>query len=165
MEDFLDESEYVSFLDIDEYLRLPRGCSIGEFVKIFQSDIDCILFNWIIFGPNGHKDKPAPSVLRGYTKRREDVHLLTKYIRKSSRLDKNKGFHHWPGNYKDLKIVNVLGEDMQEYLDMPFDQRTVFVNEPERKARLLETAIIHHYAFRTEKAFEQRAARGLGGLF
>jgi hypothetical protein len=45
------------------------------------------------------------------------------------------------------------------------EARNAFVREPARRERLLDTAMVHHYAFRSEAAFLERVARGTKGNF
>jgi hypothetical protein len=168
-------SEWTSFFDIDEYLRLPPGIKIADFVKKFDCDVDCILFNWVFFGPNGHKDTPGSSILTEYDRRQNVLHPFTKYVARSKiftgpklmDVKEGHGFWHCPIDQIDQKIrvFNVLNEDMSDYYKGFPNQSAEYVNEPSRKERILATAVVHHYAFRTEKAFQDRVDRGLGGAF
>ncbi len=170
-----EKTEWISFFDIDEYLRLPENSKIDDYVAEFDENVDCIMFNWIFFGPNGHRENPGKRILSEYTKRQNKVHPYTKFIARADVLsgadlydsEKGNGFWHNPLPHIDNKIraVNVLNEDMSNYYDGFADKADAFVNEPERKNRILSSAIIHHYAFRTETAFQDRVKRGLGGAF
>lgn len=166
-----DQTEWLAFLDIDEFIKLGRHSTIDEFVGFFDKEIDCVVFNYIYFGPNGHKTCPDGNVLSLYTRREASINSFTKYLIKSSAFggprldDPNQGFAFWhlPQDKvcRPIKIVNVLGEDMANY-DI---QSRDFVDDSERRRKLLATAIIHHYAFRSEEAFVDRVRRGLKGPF
>lgn len=54
---------------------------------------------------------------------------------------------------------------MQDYYTGFPDRPAQFVNEPARREKLLATAMLHHYAFRSEQAFAARVARGVRGDF
>lgn len=179
MLDFIDrdisDAEWVSFFDIDEFLRLPTNQTISEFMAEFENRADSVLVNWVFFGPNGHKTHPGTPVLSTYTRREAHVHPFTKQISRSSLLadmairDKchNNNFVHKLMHYTSapFRCVNVLGEGMASYYDnFPADAVT-FLNTENRHERLLSKAVIHHYAFRSEKAFLDRELRGLGGNF
>ena len=43
---------WIGFFDIDEFLRLKPGQTIGDFMRDFQ-DVDCVLFYWLFFGTSG----------------------------------------------------------------------------------------------------------------
>lgn len=170
-----DRSEWISFFDIDEFLRLPERMTIGQFMSQMPGDADCVLFNWVFFGPDGHKDEAGKSILAEYSRRQRALHPFTKYIARSGiffgpdlfDVHKGHGFWHCPINHVDwpVRAVNALGEDMSRYYDGFPAKSAEFINQPERQQALLSTAIIHHYAFRSEAAFTERVRRGLGGAF
>jgi glycosyltransferase involved in cell wall biosynthesis len=174
LENYVHDSEWVSFFDIDEFLHLPTGERISDFMARFGPGIDCVLFNWIFFGPNGHKQPPDGPVLTNFTRRSGNLHPLTKYVAKSSiftayclaKLEDGASFWHSPESIADKSttIVNVLGEDARNYY-ASFEDASPFVNQWNRKSRILETAFVHHYGFRSERAFWERSERGLKGAF
>jgi hypothetical protein len=171
----LHECEWVGFFDLDEFLRLPAGDTIADFMGRFDASVDCVLFNWIFFGPNGHREPPAGPVLANYTKRSGNLHPLTKYVAKSVLFDarliislaNGEAFWHTPQGMseKPAKIVNVLGEDMRDYYARFEQDAAPYVNQWQRKSRILSTAFVHHYAFRSEQSFWERSKRGLKGSF
>jgi hypothetical protein len=171
----LDVTEWLSIFDIDEFLRLPPGETIGEFLARFDDSVDCVLFNWIFFGPNGHQTAPAGQVLSNFTRRENSIHPFTKYIAKSkiftgdTFFDPDAGHGFWHSLHdkaeKPFRAVNVLGEDMRDYYEGFPGAPAAYANDAARKVRILATAIIHHYAFRSEQAFWERSARGLLGAF
>ncbi len=176
---FLEHSRHltawVSFFDIDEFLRLPEGETIGQFVSRFDPAIEGIFFNWVFFGPNGHKTPPAGNVLEVYTRRQAWLHVLTKYLVRAHVFDAfdaaDRG--RWESFWHEIvtklrrpiRAVNPLGEDVSGYFGLDERAQQDMIETPWRKAALFETALIHHYAFRSEAAFTERAARGLGGNF
>jgi hypothetical protein len=175
LEHHLHESEWLSFLDIDEFLRLPAGETIADFTARFPA-ADCILFNWIFFGTSGHKTPPAGGVLENFTRREVELHPLTKYVARAEILrqldlsDRHRihAFWHEPVSKIDAAVtaVNVLGEPITTYPDgVSGAAARAHLNIPSRREAILATAALHHYAFRSEAAFHSRAARGLGGEF
>jgi hypothetical protein len=179
MQHFLEHdrhrSEWISFLDLDEFIRLPSGETIAQFIKPFEPSADCVMFNWVFFGPNGHKTPPAGNVLSSYTRREAHLHPHTKHVARSSIFDDPKLFQNVPDNSfvhrvseyleTDIRSVNVLGEDMTHYYsDFPA-KATDFIRESPRHKEIFDKAVIHHYAFRSERAFKDRVARGLKGDF
>jgi hypothetical protein len=171
----LAQTDWVSFFDIDEYLRLPAGQTIADFTARYPSTVDCILFNWVFFGPNGHDTPPDGLVLESYTRRAISVHGYTKYVARSRHLRGIKAwdegrrtpFWHWPLGFTraPLTVINVLGEACATYEQGFPGPATAWVNEPARRAALLGTAVVHHYALRTRQSYRLRVARGLGGNF
>ncbi len=168
------DSEWVSFLDLDEFLRLPPGQTLPEYMRGFEDKTDCLMFNWVYCGPNGHKTPPK-SVLKGLTRRQSSVHPFTKMVFRSWILGQPELFRNAPDcsflhrlhQYvaADIRPMNVLGEDMSGYYDDTHFNRLADEWAHDRKPlnRIFEAnAFIHHYAFRTESAFTDRVARGLG---
>jgi hypothetical protein len=171
----LQETEWVSFLDVDEFLRLPKGESIHDFMKRFNPSVDSVLFNWLPFGPNGHKTYPAGPVLENFTRRQESLHPYTKYVTKSNVFttlsltegEQAHGFWHEVTTKFSIPLlsVDVLGDSMADFFQNFPHQGIARLSNPERQARILGLACIHHYAFRSEQAFFDRSARGLQGDF
>ncbi len=171
----LHRCAWISFFDIDEFLRLPAGLTVAAFMGAYENHADCVLFNWLFFGTSGHKTAPAGNVLENYTRRETAIHCLTKYIARAAIFehprftdpDEPHWFWHWPGYIIGVgfRPVNVLHEDMLTYFEGFPERPGIWVNQGERPARILETAAIHHYSFRSEQSFWDRTARGLGGNF
>jgi hypothetical protein len=170
---YLNEVEWISFFDIDEFLRLPAGTSIREFMADFEDRADSVLFNWVFFGPNGHKTHPGTPVLSTYVRREPGIHPLTKHVTRAevfregsfrticldnSFVHRITGFTNFP-----IRSMNVLGDDMTDYFEGFPDRAINFNGADDRQTRLFATAAVHHYAFRSEKAFWDRSARGLKG--
>jgi hypothetical protein len=175
LKQYAHQSEWFGFLDIDEFIRIPPSQTIGQFLAGLPADSDAVLFNWVFFGPNGHKTPPELPVLQAFTRRQAYLHQNTKFLMRASSLasvtaDFDHGDHpfwHRPNPLlrEGSRIVNVLGEPANDYYagfpDRPLD----YINEDGRRQRIFETALIHHYAFRSEQAFAERAARGTLGSF
>ncbi len=170
-----NDSEWVSFLDLDEFLRLPPGQTLPDYMRAFEDKTDCLMFNWVFFGPNG-QTAPPKSVLKTLTRRSADIHPFTKMLFRSwvlgqPELFKNvtdNSFVHRLHQYvsADIRPMNVLGEDMADYY-IGFANRAVeWLQQNQRMQRIFAAgALVHHYVARTEGAFADRAARGLGGDF
>jgi len=175
LRNYLAEAEWVGFFDVDEFLRLPAGERIGQFMARFPPAVDSVLFNWVFFGPNGHKTPPEGHVLAHYTRRNAHVHSHTKHLSRAAVIQGEKPFDPGAGNgfwhalvsHVDVPVhvVNVLGEDAQHYHSWTDQERETYINAPARREQIFGTAVIHHYAFRSEAAFITRAERGLGGNF
>lgn len=171
----LHETEWVSFFDIDEFLRLPPGQDIAGFMGRFVPQVECVLFNWVFFGPNGHKTPPDGLVLENFTRREARIHPYTKFVARSRAVaaidfanrSRAHGFWHEFGTKLDRLVMaaNPLGEPVIDYYNSFPDGSELFVNAPARREQLFATSVVHHYAFRSEQAYTERSARGLGGDF
>ncbi len=170
-----NDSEWVSFLDLDEFLRLPPGQTLPDYMQGFEGITDCLMFNWVFFGPNGQTEPPK-TVLRTLTHRSGSLHPCTKMLFRSYILGQpelfqnvqDNGFVHRLDQYVrgDIRPMNVLGENMAGYYDGFPSAAEAWLREGARQERVFAAeALIHHYAFRTESAFTDRVARGLKGDF
>jgi hypothetical protein len=173
--DYAKQTEWFSFVDVDEFIRLPFKTSVEQFLSRFDSKIDAVLINWVFFGPNGFKTAPTNGIVKNLTRRQLRLHPLTKALIRSSSLatdsDVKQVSHHpyWhaPASIlkNNAKIVNVLGEDVHDYyVDFP-NVATRFMQEEARQKQIFALAVIHHYAFRSENAFIERVKRGVSGDF
>ena len=82
-----EETEWALFLDIDEFLNVRHTNSIQPFLDTVPADWDCVYFNWIMFGHNGHDERPDGSVLLNYTMRAVELDVLTKSMVRVCKLD------------------------------------------------------------------------------
>ena len=166
------QSEWVTFLDIDEFLVL-RGCNdIGSFMESFDSTVDSVHFNWIYFGNSGFIERPAGSVLSQYTLRSSTVNATTKHLTRSALLDPDRlrqpAHPFWHGLadpvWSDLKRVNVLGADMAPLLANYPANAAAYI-DPATNDAILGKAVINHYALKSEADFLLRVERGTAGQF
>lgn len=173
LETYKDETEWLIFLDIDEFLTLKGVNNIHAFISVYGRDWDCIYFNWLLFGNNGKMVRDDDSVLTGYTRRSSTVDPHTKTIIRSAAvnydvvagrvLEHASGafWHFWDGyQIPGLRLGNVLGESMAAYTkDWPkyaeqFNQREGF------SQKVIACGYISHFIFKSEEDFLRRAARG-----
>jgi hypothetical protein len=167
---YKDASQWIAFLDIDEFLVLPGLDDIREFLRRCPPNWDCIHFNWSFFGNSGHLERPPGSVLTTYTSREDRVHQSTKTITRSAKIDlpritrKYIIWHGWGGLFgPDFRAVNVLGVPMSVVVGG--DDGATYVKSGEVQARIRVTGFINHYAFKSARDFDRRIQRGTLGEF
>ncbi len=170
------ETDWISMLDIDEFICLRRHRGLAAFVADYPG-ADSIYLNWAFFGHNGFDQRPAGSVLLNYTRRQDGLDVHTKHLTRTAAIDPallrrelrdmpgfvafNHGWNADTGGH--MRRVNVLGDDMAEYYDDPAGRSAAWVNEPGRAEAIYRTALIHHYAFKSAGDFLHRYHRGTGG--
>jgi hypothetical protein len=165
-----DETEWVAFLDIDEFLVLPGLDNIKEFLRRCPPPWDSIHFNWSFFGNSGHIEQPTGSVLRTYTRREDRVHQSTKTLTRTAKIDLSRitrkiyVWHGWDGVFgPGFNEVNVLGHRME--LVNGSDRGLSYVKSGEIQARIRNVAFVNHYAFQSVREIERRVERGTLGEF
>ena len=65
-----DVAEWCAFIDPDEFLYHTEFDSIPSFLGRFPG-VPAVVANWMIFGSNGHQDRPAGLTTEAYTRRGE----------------------------------------------------------------------------------------------
>jgi hypothetical protein len=170
-----DKTDWITFLDIDEYINIKEYTTIEQFISSVPGSFDGVMFNWVFFGPNGHAEPPSDPIPVALTRRQSELHILTKYVLKSEFLKGDfvdnlqviTDFWHRVDIFCQRKpvIVNVLGENLDEYFSGWPHSATVWLQDKVRSERIFQTAYINHYAFRSERAFVERAQRGTTGIF
>lgn len=157
------ETEWVSFFDVDEFLNIPAFSDISELVSHYPN-ADCIVFYWLVFGHNGFEKNPPGNVLENYSRRGSGINEYTKYICKTECLMDDKifsplgfGFWHNPvwHSYKPINAVDILGRH-------DFSLETLTQNEIQK---IENTANVHHYMIKSFEYLKHRVERGTSGSF
>ncbi len=175
----INETEYVSFFDIDEFLWLSNGRNISEFINDINVKcdriVDVIYFNWLFFGNNGNQTRPPGLVLENYYRRESGFsNFMTKHITRSEKI-KNKYiekgamtdfWHYWNGvkNFKDFDIVNALGEDARSYYS-DIEQTKINISDNKYFDNIIKNAVLCHFAFKSKEDFLLRARRSVSDVF
>lgn len=178
---FSSETEWVAFIDIDEFLNL-RGKTISEYMESVSCEADSICFNWIIFGNNGYERRPTGSVLRNYTKRESKCHSYTKSMVRTKKIDAARlrslnifaFWHSWTLGFAgdsgirgvdafQIHEVNTLGDPMEGYFSKFPDSAEDYLVQ--KGSQIMSGPVIHHYSIKSEEDFIRREQRGLGGAF
>jgi hypothetical protein len=63
-----DDSRWIAFIDLDEFLFSPTGRPIGELLPDFE-EWPAVGVNWANFGTSGHLEKPGALVIESYLMR------------------------------------------------------------------------------------------------
>ncbi len=165
-----DESEWVMFLDIDEFLCIRETNSIKAFLREVPDDWDSIALNWQMFGNNGYKERPPGSVLLNYTQREAGLKFTCKTLTRTAAIDLSRIgrrtfiWHHWEGDVSGaMRRYNVLGVPVAEV--RKDDEGCSYIEVEENRRRIYDRAVVHHYAFKSEADYLMRAERGSLGDF
>ncbi len=169
-----EESEWITFLDIDEFLVLRGADDIAAFMSGVDPSTDSVHFNWTYFGNSGFIERPPGSVLRQYTWRSAMVNAHTKHLTRSRFLDPERveapaPYPFWHGLadpvWAGVRRVNVLGADVGPHLSAFPASAVGYVADREVSRAIISRAVVNHYAFKSEEDFMFRVRRGTGGQF
>lgn len=166
------ETEWIMFLDVDEFLCLKNTNNIGKFIEKYTC-VDALYFNWSFFGNNNHKIRPKGSVLKNYTRREDGATPFTKILVRSTEIPYRKVFlhpseaihHNLLGLAPDLKAVNVLGDSLKGYYDNFPHQAWSYLKEDGRNKKIIDIAFIAHYNIKSEQDFDIRSRRSISGNY
>ena len=62
-----NESHWVAFIDLDEFLWAPKAIDVKRVLKQHEA-LSVVGLSWLWFGSNGHIDQPT-SVIQSFTRR------------------------------------------------------------------------------------------------
>jgi hypothetical protein len=169
------ETEWFMFLDIDEFLRLPKHQTLPACLADLGANADGIYLNWSSFGHNFHATRPLGSVLLNYTRRAATIlNGSCKILTRAAAIDlanltlgpRSDFWHYWDSltNFRALNFINALGDPVHDYNEN-HENWAAYLTRPDICARLHATAIINHYAYKAGSDFHRRAARGTKGDF
>lgn len=163
------ESEWISFVDLDEFMSLRKNNDISSFVKNYSNEFESIQLNWLNYGTSGNISRPNGSVLREYNYRSKYLDVHTKHITKFDSIY-NCGVSgpFWHTIDSDvIPTCNVRGErysfmntlrdssfkiDYQEYLNKNSDE-------------MIDCGSMVHYVLKSEEDFLRRIQRSVKGDF
>jgi hypothetical protein len=63
-----DESDWIAFIDLDEFLFSPTGRSLPDMLTEYER-WPGVGVNWALFGPSGHTARPDGLVIENYVRR------------------------------------------------------------------------------------------------
>jgi hypothetical protein len=163
------ESEWISFIDLDEYIRLSTGANIGEFIRNYSSEFDSIQLNWLNYGTSGYAERPKGSVLRNYRFRSKLLDIHTKHITKSDsiyRVGVTGPFWHSIDS-NAIATCNVKGE-RHSFFNLLHNPKAAINHEKyleNNSNEMIELGCIAHYVLKSEEDFLRRINRSLKGDF
>jgi len=166
------ETEWLCFLDIDEFLVIKPHNDLPRFMAPLEIHFDAVYFNWIVYGACGRATRQPGSVLRCLTRRNRRVDPHTKNFIRATFADPDKvwpkvaagalAFWHFWEDYEfdTLRVCDVLGEPVERYTENWPQRADALINRPGFQERARATAYVAHFQFKSEADFLRRAMRG-----
>ncbi len=172
LENFLNQTEWFCFLDIDEFLVFKNLDLIQDFMAKFEHSYDAVYLNWLLYGNNHLIERDSDSVLFAYTRRADFIDHHTKVITRSAAVDPESvkrtflagaiGFWHFWNDYgfQNARLVNAIGGNVDNYTqDFPKAAFEQILRRGVSNA-MIDTAYVAHFQFKSERDFVRRAERG-----
>ena len=144
-----DDSRWIAFLDVDEFLFSPTGRALPDVLQGFEQ-FSGVEVSALAFGPSGHRTKPSGLVIESYLRRRSysspEVDLeQVKSVVDPVRVERSHNAHGFL--YKDGYAVHEDGERADG--DVPGSKTFP-------RASLLR---INHYITKSEEEYEHKGAQ------
>jgi hypothetical protein len=170
LDTFKQETEWFSFLDIDEFFVLRRIHNISAFMREYQASVDCLYFNWLNYGNCGKVRRDDRPTLTSYLRRARKLDAHTKMICRSAAIDPaairhrlgRAAFWHFLDNFglSGLRCRDVLHGSTDGYsADFPASADP-FIQRPGFDDAVIDRAYIAHFQFKSEEDFLRRWRRG-----
>jgi hypothetical protein len=149
-----NESRWIAFIDIDEFLYSPKGAALPEVLADYEQ-WPGLGVNRLRFGTSGHRVPPGGLVIENYVHRAPRSRYLVKSVvdpRRTSHCLTAHVFAYTDGNAVDEKERPLVHAD-DAPPDLPIENASL--TERFTVARLC----INHYATRSEEEFRRKVAR------
>jgi len=168
LQNFANESRWIAFVDMDEFLFSPVQMDLRRFLEPFESQV-AVAANWVMFGASGHQRKPPGLVTLNYSYRC-DINLCTfeRALLKGPLLNPANplSYHSVCSHVKSIvnpqAVVAVCSPHHFIYRDGAF--ATTAAGRPVSGAFSDEVAIgslrINHYFSRSWEEFARKLRRG-----
>jgi len=159
LDTFKDETEWFTFLDINEFLVLKSVNDVYGFMLDYRNTVDCLYVHLVVH--RSDKDSDAP-VLTTPARRARRASEATRMLCRSSAVPAeavrsgheqgNGAFWHCLDNYKlpGLRCRDVFHQAMDGYAAALPDSAVRFVSRPGFADQVLERAYVAHFQRATE---------------
>lgn len=105
-------TEWIGFLDADEFLVLHRAGTVGEFLSGFDRSVSVVSLNWRCFGSAGRETyDPDPTFVR-FTKASFRGHPVNRHLKYLARRSELTHPYVHSCQFRQGRIVNDLGQDI-----------------------------------------------------
>lgn len=139
LENYCYESEWIAFLDLDEFLFSPKKNDLKDVIEDYRN-FPGVLVNWLSFGSSGYLTKPKGLQIENFTKRAKGNHRLNRFVKticQPSKVQPSGEVHKAIPIEGSLVTENKM-TDLSEYKD-----RTIIHSSKNLR--------IHHYITRSKE--------------
>jgi hypothetical protein len=118
--------EWVGFLDADEFVVVRDGRSIADFLTDY-AEYPGVALNWRYFGSNGHKQRPAQSVITAYTRAAANDNFHVKCFVRPEAIAQCRNSHSW--YFRGMRTaVNEQREPVYGSISAPPSTQLAWIN-------------------------------------
>ena len=120
-------SEWLAFLDLDEFLILHQDADVRNFLRRFPSEVSAVAINWRIYGSSNRRRYEPGLVIERFTRCSQLSHPINLHVKSLNRRERI--VHALPHScfLTEGHLVNELGNPIQlvDYGRSPFASHTL----------------------------------------
>ncbi|NEP78864.1 MAG: glycosyltransferase family 92 protein [Okeania sp. SIO3B3] len=146
LENYTTETEWIAFIDLDEFLFPTEKDNLQEILEEFVG-YPGIGVNWLNFGPSGHEKQPEGLQIENYTRRSKASFPGNKHIKSIVRPEKAIA----PLNPHQFSYIDGLLAVTENYQQ---------INGFETEIHSVEKLRINHYTTRSKEESRKKMMRG-----
>ncbi|MDJ0555858.1 MAG: glycosyltransferase family 92 protein [Microcoleaceae cyanobacterium MO_207.B10] len=146
LEHYKTETEWIAFIDLDEFLFPTEKNNLQEVLEEFV-EYPGIGVNWLNFGPSGHEKQPKGLQIENYTRRSKASFPGNKHIKSIVRPEKTIAPLN-PHQFSYIDGLLAVAENYQE------------INGFKTEIHSVEKLRINHYTTRSKEESRKKMMRG-----
>ncbi|MGD1713245.1 glycosyltransferase family 92 protein [Dapis sp. BLCC M172] len=146
LENYKTESEWIAFIDLDEFLFSTKKSNLQEILEKFV-EYPAVGVNWLNFGPSGHEKQPEGLQIENYIRRSEVSYEANKHIKSIVRPE---------------KVIAPLNPHEFSYTDglLAVTENFQEINGFMSETHSVEKLRINHYTTRSKEESRKKMMRG-----
>jgi glycosyltransferase involved in cell wall biosynthesis len=142
------KSEWIAFLDLDEFLNLKSDDSLSGFLARFPEDVSAIALNWRVFGSGGEVSRREAPVLERFIHASLEGRGVNRHCKTIARVRDIEEMHIHSCDLKRGRYVDSTGA----VIEIERQGFTPTIN--------LQIAQVNHYVVKSLEEFEEKKRRG-----
>jgi hypothetical protein len=146
---------WMAFIDVDEFLFPLESRSLRTVLSAYE-DLPAIGVQWHMFGPSGHKRRPAGLVIENYTKR-APVPSLAKDAKRLSK---------WKSIVDPTKVKAVSSPHaftLEDWREGAYDEDRRWIVKSQKGKSVSKILRLNHYFTKSEEELAIKMAKGSVG--
>lgn len=142
------DSDWILFVDTDEFLVFNEDISVNEFLSRFDDEVASVSVNWRIFGSSGKEANERDYVIRRFTKASAPNFIVNHHVKTFVRPGSVKRVHIHACEVSG-RTVNANGDDLCFPKTLGIADKIKF-----------DVASINHYFTKSKEEFSTKKGRG-----
>jgi hypothetical protein len=146
---------WMAFIDVDEFLFPLESDSLQTVLATYE-DLPAVAVHWHMFGPSGHKRRPAGLVIENYTRRAP----VPSPAKEGKRLSK------WKCIVDPTKVKAVSSPHaftLEDGREGAYDEERRWIVKSQRAGSASKTLRLNHYFTKSEEELAVKMAKGSVG--